>query len=71
MLYKGVPKKCVKQEKGDYAKSIEISLKYYDKAYSYGLKQKGDSQILFVKADSDDIELNASKILETADRIDW
>ena len=58
-------------EKKDFAKAIEISLNYYDKAYLYGLKKKRESNILFVKTDSADIELNAAKILETAKRISW
>lgn len=56
---------------GDISKAIEISLKYYDKAYMYGLKKKESKNIIYVKTDTDDIEKNALKILEAAGTIKW
>lgn len=58
-------------EKGDFAKAIEITLYYYDKAYMFGLKKKSNKNIIYVTADSDDIESNALKILDVAGKITW
>ncbi len=51
---------------GDYARAVEITLMYYDKAYMYGLKKKDAGNIMVVETDSADIEINAMKILEAA-----
>jgi tRNA 2-selenouridine synthase len=56
---------------GDFAKAIEITLYYYDKAYLFGLKKKGDKNIIYVDSETDDIERNALKILDAAARISW
>ncbi|TAL72586.1 MAG: tRNA 2-selenouridine(34) synthase MnmH [Bacteroidetes bacterium] len=58
-------------EKGDFAKAIEITLFYYDKAYQFGLKKKSPENIFYVETDSDDIEINALKILDAARKIKW
>jgi tRNA 2-selenouridine synthase len=58
-------------EMGDFAKAIEITLYYYDKAYLFGLKKKNNKNIIYVKTDSDDIETNALKILNAACKINW
>ena len=58
-------------DKGDFAKAIGITLIYYDKAYMFGLKKKSESKIITVETDTDDIEINTSKVLEAAGRIDW
>jgi tRNA 2-selenouridine synthase len=58
-------------ERGDFAKAIEITLKYYDKAYLFGLKKKDNMNIIIVNTDSDDIETNAKKIMEAASKISW
>ena len=58
-------------ETGDYAKAIEITLYYYDKAYMFGLKKKVNKNIIYVKTDSNDIETNALKILDAAGKITW
>jgi tRNA 2-selenouridine synthase len=52
----------------DFARAIEIVLHYYDKAYLYGLKRKESKDMAFVKTDTDDIETNARKIVEAAER---
>jgi tRNA 2-selenouridine synthase len=53
-------------ENGDFVKAIEIVLYYYDKAYLFGLKKKDSKNIIYVNADSDDIETNAMKVLDAA-----
>jgi tRNA 2-selenouridine synthase len=56
---------------GDYSKAIEIALRYYDKAYQFGLKKKNSRNLIFVETDTDDVETNALKILDSADKITW
>lgn len=51
---------------GDISKAIEISLSYYDKAYSYGLTKKKAENLKYVETDTDDIAINSRKILEAA-----
>jgi tRNA 2-selenouridine synthase len=58
-------------ESGDYAKAIEITLIYYDKAYLYGLKKKNQKKIIYLSSDTDDIETNALKVLEASRNIKW
>ena len=58
-------------EMGDFAKAIEITLYYYDKAYLFGLKKKINKNIIYIMTDSDDIETNALKILDAAGKITW
>jgi tRNA 2-selenouridine synthase len=56
---------------GNIARAIEISLNYYDKAYLYGLTKKENKNIIYVDTDTDDIEVNAMKVLEAASSIKW
>jgi len=58
-------------ETGDFAKAIEITLTYYDKAYLFGLKKKDSNKILYVKTETNDIETNARKILDVSRKITW
>ena len=58
-------------EQGDYSIAIEIALRYYDKAYQFGLKKKDSKNLIFVETDTDDVETNAMKILAAADKITW
>ena len=58
-------------EKGDFARAIEIALFYYDKAYLFGLKKKNSKNIIYVNTDTDDIDINALKVMEAASRIKW
>ena len=58
-------------ESGDIAKAIEISLYYYDKAYRFGLTKKHSHNIIYVETDTDNIEMNSSKVLEAASKINW
>jgi tRNA 2-selenouridine synthase len=54
---------------GDFSRAIAITLQYYDKAYFYGLKRKPQKNIYYVNTDTDDIETNARKILEAAEKV--
>ncbi len=56
---------------GDISKAIEISLYYYDKAYTYGLTKKKSDNLIYIHTDTDDIEINSMKILEAASKISW
>jgi tRNA 2-selenouridine synthase len=56
---------------GDISKAVEISLFYYDKAYSYGLTKKKAENLIYIDTDTDDIEINSRKILEAARKISW
>ena len=58
-------------ETGDFAKAIEITLLYYDKAYMFGLKKKNSKNIIYFETDTNDIETNALKILDEASKIIW
>lgn len=58
-------------EQGDYSKAIEITLRYYDKAYQYGLKTKRSKNLIFVETNTDDIEVNAGKVVDAAAGIIW
>jgi tRNA 2-selenouridine synthase SelU len=58
-------------EDGNIARAIEITLCYYDKAYMFGLKKKSNRNLIYVETDSDDIEINALKILDAAQKIVW
>jgi tRNA 2-selenouridine synthase len=53
----------------DFARAIEITLQYYDKAYLYGLKRKETKEIIYVETDTDDIETNARKVIEAAENL--
>jgi len=56
---------------GDLTKAIEIALHYYDKAYLFGLKRKQGKNIFYINTDTDDIEMNAIKILNAEKKIIW
>jgi tRNA 2-selenouridine synthase len=56
-------------QRGDFAKAIEITLHYYDKAYLFGLGRRQGKDIYYINTDTDDIETNAQKIIEVAGRI--
>jgi tRNA 2-selenouridine synthase len=58
-------------ENDDFGKAIEITLKYYDKAYMFGIRQKPVENVIYVEADTDDIESNTLKVLEAANKINW
>jgi len=56
-------------ESGDLSRTAEITLRYYDKAYLYGLKKKKEQNIIYVSSDTDDVALNAARVLEAAEKI--
>lgn len=56
-------------DSGDFSKAIEITLRYYDKAYMYGISKKHSGKIIYVETDTDDIEINAEKVLEASGKI--
>lgn len=58
-------------EQGDFGKAIEITLNYYDKAYLFGIKRKGNNNIFYIKTDTNNIETNSLKVLEAAKKIAW
>jgi len=58
-------------ETGHIARAIEISLNYYDKAYLFGLTKKENKNIIYVNTVTDDIEINAKKVLEASSEIQW
>jgi len=58
-------------EAGDFARAIEIVLFYYDKAYLFGLNKKKDKNIIYVNTDTDDVEVNAMKVMEAKSKIIW
>lgn len=58
-------------EAGDFAKAIEITLLYYDKAYLFGLSRKSPENKIYLHTDTDNIAENAGRILEAAQKIKW
>jgi tRNA 2-selenouridine synthase len=57
--------------RNDFSTAIEIALQYYDKTYLYGLKRKDGENIFYVETDTDDIKVNALKIIKAARSINW
>ncbi|MFZ2340003.1 MAG: tRNA 2-selenouridine(34) synthase MnmH [Bacteroidales bacterium] len=55
--------------RGDFATAISITLQYYDKAYRYSLNRKPRELLYYVNTDTDDVEINAGRILEAASRL--
>lgn len=56
-------------DNGDFEKAIEITLKYYDKTYMYGIRRKPARNLIFIETDSDDIDYNAKKVLAAANKM--
>lgn len=56
-------------ERGDFSRAVEITLRYYDKAYIYGLRKKQGSNLIYLETDTDDIKINAAKILKASTSI--
>jgi tRNA 2-selenouridine synthase len=54
---------------GDFAKAIEITLKYYDKTYMFSILKNHSGQIIYIETDTNDIEANADKVLEASRQI--
>jgi tRNA 2-selenouridine synthase len=58
-------------DSGNISRAIEITLEYYDKSYMYGLRRRSASLVHYVETGTDDISVNAGKILEEAARISF
>lgn len=56
-------------QKNDLETAIEIVLRYYDKAYAYGLSHRPPGNVMYVESPSDNAGENAGKIIEMADKI--
>ena len=56
-------------ESGDFTRAIEITLDYYDRSYLYGLKQRPEKNVWYIETDTDDISVNAAKIIQAAEGI--
>jgi len=52
--------------RGDFATAITITLQYYDKSYMFSLSRKSQELLHYVNTDTDDVEVNAGRILEAA-----
>jgi tRNA 2-selenouridine synthase len=55
--------------KGDFGTAIRITLDYYDRSYNYGLSKRPEGHVIYVYTGTDDIAVNAAKVLEAADDI--
>jgi tRNA 2-selenouridine synthase len=65
-------KEAIKAIEGkDFEKAIRITLKYYDKAYMFGIARKKKEKLYIIETDTDDLETNTYKILEAAKKITW
>jgi tRNA 2-selenouridine synthase len=53
-------------QKDDFATAIRITLEYYDKSYNYALSKPQDRQVIYVETDTDEVAVNASRVLEAA-----
>ncbi len=58
-------------EANDFSSAIRITLRYYDKAYMYGIQRKKKENLVFVESDTDDIETNALKIIDASRTLTW
>jgi hypothetical protein len=58
-------------DNADFAKAIEIVLRYYDKAYLFGLKRRDSKNTVYVNLVTDNTEENAMKVLDAAAKIIW
>lgn len=56
-------------EADDFAKAIEITLRYYDKTYLYSISKNHQGQVIYIETDTNNIEENAIRILEESKRI--
>jgi tRNA 2-selenouridine synthase len=58
-------------DEGNFARAIEIALRYYDKTYMFGISHRHIKNTIIVETDTDDMVLNARKVLEAADKVTW
>ena len=57
-----------KIEEGNFEEAVEVSLKYYDKAYLYGLSNKKNKPIV-CSFNDEDISLNCSFLIDTLNEL--
>lgn len=57
-------------DEGRLSEAVEITLKYYDKAYMYGISKRASKNIVYVETDTDDIRVNSGKVIEAVARLD-
>ena len=56
---------CLKSiDSGDLRKAVEITLEYYDKSYLHGLKRRSGMNIRYFTPESENVEENATYVLE-------
>jgi len=53
-------------DEGRLSEAVEITLKYYDKAYMFGIGRRSSDNIIYVETDTDNIRVNTEKVLEAA-----
>jgi len=53
-------------DEGRLSEAVEITLSYYDKAYMFGIGRRSSKNIVYVETDTDDVMVNANKVLEAA-----
>ncbi len=53
-------------DEGRLSEAVEITLTYYDKAYMFGIGRRSSKNIVYVETDTDDVMVNANKVLEAA-----
>lgn len=56
-------------EADDFAKAIEITLRYYDKTYLYSISKNHTGQVIYIETNTNDIEENAVRVLEASKQI--
>ncbi|MFN8241337.1 MAG: tRNA 2-selenouridine(34) synthase MnmH [Bacteroidales bacterium] len=54
---------------GDFQRAIEITLVYYDKTYTFGLKRRPEGLIRYVSTDTHDVNVNSARVLEAASSV--
>lgn len=56
-------------KRGDFRTAITIVLEYYDKAYLHSIKRKANPKITWIESDTDEISVNAGKIMKCAESL--
>ena len=60
---------CIKaMREREFARAIDISLNYYDKAYLYGLEKKKKRIAEHIKADDNSLDVTARKIIDITNK---
>lgn len=56
---------------GDFREAVRLMLQYYDKTYKFCLRKRNEQNIISVESVTDNIEVNAQKVLEASNKIKW